>query len=127
MTTEMNLPVESKPKKKTSAKRLIIISIVTLIIGTLLFVPYHGVYKDGGTQEWRALGYVVVKWHRIYMEGTPEKEWRALGYVVVKWHRIYMEGTPENPIYKHRNDLRVYIFPLSLLDNGTLYKMEYGE
>ena len=104
MTAEMNLPVESKPKKKTSVKRLIIISIVTLIIGTILFVPHHEVYKDGGTNEWRALSYVVVKWHFIYMEGTPEK-----------------------PVYKNRNDLRVYIFPLSLLDNGTLYKMEYGE
>ena len=104
MTAEMNLPVESKPKKKTSVKRLIIISIVTLIIGTILFVPHHEVYKDGGTNEWR-----------------------ALSYVVVKWHFIYMEGTPENPIYKHRNDVRVYIFPFSLLDIDGLRKMEYGE
>lgn len=102
-----NKDVKNKPKnKKTTFKRLIIISIVTLIIGAVFLVPRHNTFKDGGTQEWRALGYVVVHWHSIYYEGNPGQEDFAV---------------------KNKNDVRVYLFPFSLWKLNDLYKMEYGE
>ncbi len=60
-------------KKKISVKKRIIISVVTLIICAVLFAPYrYDIYKDGGTQEWRALTYVIVKWqNHFYAQGNP--------------------------------------------------------
>ena len=44
-------------------KRFIIIIIATALI---LFVPIpSGQYKDGGTKEYTALTYKIVKWHRL--------------------------------------------------------------
>jgi len=103
----MNEDVKNKPKKKnTTPKRLIIISVVTLLIGAILLTPRYTTYMDGGTREWRALGYVVVHWHSIYYEGNPGQEDFAV---------------------KNKNDVRVYLFPFSLWKLNDLYKMEYGE
>ncbi len=48
-------------------KKVVIIScIVVFLLLAVLFVPYHmGTYDDGGTTEYTALTYKIVKWNRI--------------------------------------------------------------
>lgn len=45
-------------------KKLIITISIILLILLILFVPLpSGMYKDGGTKEYSALTYKIVKWH----------------------------------------------------------------
>ncbi|MBE7064195.1 MAG: hypothetical protein E7384_00040 [Ruminococcaceae bacterium] len=47
-------------------KKLIITISIILLILLILFVPLpSGMYKDGGTKEYSALTYKIVKWHSI--------------------------------------------------------------
>jgi len=47
-------------------KKLIITISIILLILLILFVPLpSGMYKDGGTKEYSALTYKIVKWHKI--------------------------------------------------------------
>ena len=85
-------------KKKTTPKRLIIISIVTLLIGAIFLTPYyHTIDMDGGTEEWRAIGYVVIKWQHRFDDVSPY------------------------------NFTKVYVFPFSFLSVDALSKMEAGK
>jgi hypothetical protein len=60
-----------KKKKITVACVSLMISIIVLCI---LFIPYkHGTYDDGGTREYRAVTYTVVKWNKISGRGKYKK------------------------------------------------------
>jgi len=54
----------------TTKKKTIIISIVALLavvfVLAVLFVPTYGMYRDGGTREYTAVIYKVVKWRHLY-------------------------------------------------------------
>ena len=62
--TNQNITTENEPKiTKNPFVRLLIISLVTVIVGSLAFVPYiDEVYKDGGTHEIRTIAYAKIKW-----------------------------------------------------------------
>lgn len=53
---------------KNKRKRIIIISIILVLL--ILFIPIKLQYRDGGTIEYKALAYKVIKWHRIMNNGT---------------------------------------------------------
>ncbi|GFP76232.1 hypothetical protein [Clostridium fungisolvens] len=78
-------------KTKKSKKKYIIVSLVVLILVLSPFLPKitysvdsklvsmdmrpifaisKGVIKDGGTTEYRGLGYQVIRWNRYVAEGT---------------------------------------------------------
>ena len=63
-STNQNITAENKPKiTKNPFVRLLIISLVTVIVGSLAFVPYRDeVYKDGGTHEIRSVAYTKIRW-----------------------------------------------------------------
>ena len=48
--------------------------IIGCVIGALLFLlfPYKGVYKDGGTTQYWAPLYTVIKWKRMEYPKTTE-------------------------------------------------------
>ena len=75
-----------KPKKK-----IVIISIVVLLaiifVLAVLFVPEHKDYRDGGTREYSAVMYKVVKWHHLYSYVDENGEVRYGTYIkeVVYW------------------------------------------
>lgn len=55
-------------------KKIWIAALLVIALLGVLFVPVQtGVYKDGGTVEYRALTYRVVKWNRLTEDGTYEK------------------------------------------------------
>ena len=45
-------------------KKLFILGVILLLLVMLVPIP-TGVYKDGGTREYTALTYKIVKWHRL--------------------------------------------------------------
>ena len=50
-------------------KRIIITSLIIATILLVLFLPFKGgTYEDGGTRDYRALTYTVVKWHKLIAE-----------------------------------------------------------
>ena len=54
-------------------KKKIWIPIVIVLIA-VLFIPIpSGVYKDGGTREYTALTYKIVKWNRLTGDSTYDK------------------------------------------------------
>lgn len=80
-----------KEKTKKSKKKYIILSLVILILVLSPFLPKitysidsklvsmdmtpifaisKGKIKDGGTTEYRGLGYQVIRWNRYLAEGT---------------------------------------------------------
>ena len=47
-------------------KKIILIALAVLLLAAVLFVPIPGeTYEDGGTREYTALTYKVVKWNRL--------------------------------------------------------------
>ena len=55
-------------KKKTWIFALICIAVLAI-----LFIPVPGPsYDDGGTREFTALTYNIVRWHRLYDDGTDK-------------------------------------------------------
>ena len=74
--------------KKKTAKRILIVSVIVVIL-LILFVPIpHGVMKDGGTAKYQALTYRIVVWNRFYditnADGTV-KETRTYTKTSVYW------------------------------------------
>ncbi len=60
-----------KGKKQSMKKKVIIISVAVAILLAVLFVPIPtGTYLDGGTREYTALTYKIVKWNRLIPEYT---------------------------------------------------------
>lgn len=55
-STDKNNP---KPKKSISKS-----GIVLIVIIALMFVPYAHVTYYGGTQEWRAVAYLIMDWNK---------------------------------------------------------------
>ena len=61
-------------------KKKVIIPVIIALVLAILFVPIPtGVYKDGGTREYSALTYKIVKWNRLTEAGTYNKT-RLLGF-----------------------------------------------
>ncbi len=58
---------EDNMKKKV----LIIISAIILVLA-ILFIPIPKTYKDGGTKEYSALTYKVVKWNVLEIDEETE-------------------------------------------------------
>jgi nitrogen fixation-related uncharacterized protein len=58
---------------KKSKKRIIAIVIAAVVL-IALFVPFRsGTYDDGGTRDWQALAYRIVKWNKeILPDGETE-------------------------------------------------------
>ena len=51
-------------------KKKIWIPIVIVVLFAILVIPIpSGVYKDGGTKEYVALTYKIVKWNHLYDNG----------------------------------------------------------
>ena len=46
-------------------KRIIIPAIIVIALLLVLFLPVPRVYDDGGTHEYAALTYKIVKWNRL--------------------------------------------------------------
>lgn len=63
-----------KKKEKPLWQRILKSVIVGLIIGAVLFVPRYAIYKDGGTQEWRAVFYTAVKWQNSIPSNNPHQQ-----------------------------------------------------
>ena len=77
-------------------KKILIPIIAAAILLAVLFVPIpQGSYDDGGTREWIALTYKIVKWRR--MLGTGEE---------------YYDAT------------RVYVFPSNFKSLSALWEAE---
>lgn len=52
-------------------KKILKITVPVLMLLAVLFLPIpKGPYEDGGTKEYRALTYKVVKWNRLYDDGV---------------------------------------------------------
>lgn len=61
-------------------KKKIWIPIVLVAVLAILFVPIpRGVYKDGGTREYTALTYKIIKWNRLTDDGIYKKTRVYLG------------------------------------------------
>ena len=56
-------------KKKT----IVFIALIVVLLAILLIPIPTGVMKDGGTREYSALTYKIIKWRRIYDDGLYEK------------------------------------------------------
>lgn len=55
-------------------KKKVIIPVIIAVVLAILFVPIPtGVYKDGGTREYSALTYKIVKWNRLTGDSTYDK------------------------------------------------------
>ena len=51
-------------------KKILKICIPVLLLLAILFVPIPtGVYKDGGTRQYSALTYKLIKWNRLHNDG----------------------------------------------------------
>ena len=46
-------------------KRIIIPAIIVIALLLVLFLPVPRVYDDGGTREYTALTYKIVKWNKL--------------------------------------------------------------
>lgn len=58
----------------TVCKRVLTVSVVSIIVLSFLLTPYSTVrYDDGGTVKIQALGYAVVKWNRLWDMDTPNE------------------------------------------------------
>ena len=82
---------------KKNKKKLTII-LIALVVLILVFPIYRGTVKDGGTQEYTALTYKVIKWHRLL--DVDDGSW------------TYYRKT------------RVYFFPQNLLSMEELWDLE---
>ncbi len=57
-------------KKTISIPVPVVISICVIFLLVILFVPFsHTEYNDGGTEEWAAVTYKIVKWNRLEDDG----------------------------------------------------------
>ncbi len=55
-------------------KIFISLAVITAVAGLILFVPIpKGSYDDGGTREYEALTYKIVRWNRLTSDGTYHK------------------------------------------------------
>jgi hypothetical protein len=54
-------------------RKKIIIVLITIIVLLVLFFPIpRGTYSDGGTREYSALTYKIIKWHRLIGETNSD-------------------------------------------------------
>ena len=54
-----------KPKKKIAIISIAVVFAIVFVLA-VLFVPEYRDYKDGGTKEYSAVIYKVVKWRHLY-------------------------------------------------------------
>ena len=84
-------------------KRLIIINSIIIGVLLLLFVPIKIQYRDGGTQEYRAVAYKYIKWNTIRNDGTPLKE-NDLNWFPHNFHSLEYYKPVESPIVNVSTD-----------------------
>lgn len=84
-------------------KKKALILIISLIALLVLFFPIpSGALKDGGTREYTALTYKLVKWNRITSDGEIYKAWRIYTFplntksVDALWKEESVKLTEEN-------------------------------
>ena len=54
-------------------RKKIIIVLITIIVLLVLFFPIpRGTYLDGGTREYSALTYKIIKWHKLVAETNSD-------------------------------------------------------
>lgn len=53
-------------KRKTKIIIIVFLVLAVVFVLAVLFVPTYGMYKDGGTKEYTAVIYKVVKWRHFY-------------------------------------------------------------
>ena len=85
---------------KKNKKKLTII-LIALVVLILIFPMYRGMLKDGGT-----------------------KEYTALTYKVIKWHRLYDVDVDDDGSWTFYRKTRVYFFPQNLLSTEELWALE---
>lgn len=90
------IPETENTPEKPLWKRIVKTIVITLIVLAVLFVPRYDVYKDGGTREWRAVAYTIVKWQNSLPNNNP-----------------YQQGTT-----------KIYFFPYSLYSLDDMADME---
>ncbi len=55
-------------------RKKILIPVIIAVVLAILFIPIpSGIYKDGGTREYTALTYKIVKWNRLTGDSTYSK------------------------------------------------------
>ncbi len=87
-------------------KKVIIFAIIAITLVSLLFTPVpQGSYDDGGTREYAALTYKVVKWNRLAS--------------------IYNENGTIDRIERY-NETSIYWFPDNFKSIDELWKIEQG-
>ena len=55
-----------------SKKKKIIIVIAIIVLLVLFFTIPRGTYSDGGTREYSALTYKIIKWHKLVAETNSD-------------------------------------------------------
>ena len=63
-----------------SKKKKIIIVIAIIVLLVLFFPIPRGTYSDGGTREYSALTYKIIKWHRLIGETNSDGSIEAVYY-----------------------------------------------
>ncbi len=63
-----------------SKKKKIIIVIAIIVLLVLFFPIPRGTYEDGGTREYSALTYKIIKWHRLIGETNSDGSIEAVYY-----------------------------------------------
>lgn len=59
-------------------KKSIIMNLILIVILLIMFLPIKLQYRDGGTVEYRALTYKVIKWNRLNQDTTYYKDTEVL-------------------------------------------------
>ena len=88
-------------KKRSSKKKTIILVAILLLV--ILLLPIPATYDDGGTREWTALTYKIVRW--VYLD----------------WEYNEDGSRDHLSIY---NKTVIYFFPNSLKSINELWVME---
>ena len=88
-------------KKRSSKKKTIILVAIVLLV--ILLLPIPATYDDGGTCEWTALTYKIVRW--VYLD----------------WE--YNEDGSRDHLSTY-NKTVIYFFPNNLKSINELWKME---
>ena len=91
---------------KKNKKKLTII-LIALVVLILIFPMYRGTLKDGGTKEYTALTYKVIKWHRLYDVDVDVD--------------VDVDDDGSWTFYRKT---RVYFFPQNLLSTEELWALE---
>jgi hypothetical protein len=58
--------------KNMSKKKKIIIVIAIIVLLVLFFPIPRGTYEDGGTREYSALTYKILKWHKLVADRNSD-------------------------------------------------------